>query len=105
NSAFEPSAQIVLQPMIQLPASAPLCQALNTIAYFSQAYDAEKDGALVHSGKPCRKSRIRARFDGVRNDIRVQQKAHRPALRNRMEARRIFIPELRKGEVAKNSAR
>src|SRR5262249_7540572 len=78
---------------------------LDAIAQLGQCHDADEDSIFVRFPKPCDDTGIRFWPGPFRNDVGIQQEAHRSTLRGRSLARLTFNPEPRSGDAAKNSAR
>src|SRR5262249_50180646 len=64
-----------------------------------------EDAILVDLRQPGDQSAIGARLHPLRDDVGIEQEGHSAALRARSFLRLISMPDSRRGEAAKNSAR
>ena len=104
DSALESQRQIVPEPLIE-PPPAPRGQALNAVTQLGERHDAQENLVLLDLREllddPCVGLQLRPLGD----DVRVEEKAHRPVARSRSFDRGTFTPEPRSGEALKKSAR
>lgn len=105
DSFFESQRQFVLYPMLEPGSTASCGQAFHSVVEFCQGYDTDEDAIFVGGFHPVDETRVRTRFDPFGNCVGVEKEAHKSVFRGRSLRRRIFRPDLRRGDSARNWAR
>lgn len=91
--------------LIEPPASSAVGQPLDAVPKLRRRDHAQEHAIFVDLGEPGDNSRVRPSLHPFGYDARIEQQAHKSAFRGRSFRRPMSIPEFRRGEPVKNSAR
>src|SRR5260370_35094348 len=95
----------MLQPLLKPASTLSPRHAFHAVMKLCQRDDTDEDPILIGCFHPTDETGIWPWLDPFRDCIWVQKKAHRLAFRGRSLSRRTLIPDSRRGDSAKNSAR
>src|SRR5262249_23930442 len=103
--SFKAQWNLFAQPHFEPTTPVAIVHALDAVPEFGQCHHARKHTIIMAYAQPSDPPTIGARLPPLRDYVGIEQEGHGTALRARSFLRLISMPDSRRGEAAKNSAR